>query len=155
MALKWQMLNNSNEKSNGLSHVQKMNEKQICITSTTNDKHWITCSWLGIGRFNVQTECGGVKHVSGISTLPYLGPKSVTYRRGEKYTRWTFKLIIKNKLTMPWLTMKKTNRQIIIHKKQRRKLKNEQYKPYKRKVKQILFRMWHPSCCSSDYKSIK
>ena len=34
-----------------------------------------------------------------------------------------------NKLTTPWLKMKKTNRQTIVHTTQHRKLKNKQHEP--------------------------
>ena len=49
--------------------------------------------------------------------------------KGERY-RGTFKL--ENKLTTPWLKMKKTNRQTIVHKTQHRKLKTEQQEPHQK-----------------------
>ena len=55
---------------------------------------------------------------------------------------------------------KKTNRQIIVHKTQHRKLKTKQRDPHQklresqviRKGTRILLHMWHPSCFSCYYK---
>ena len=53
-------------------------------------------------------------------------------KRGAKDTRGTFKLIGLNKLTTPWLKIKKTNRQIIVYMTQHRKLKTKQHEPHKK-----------------------
>ena len=74
------MLNNYNEKTNGLTYVQKkMNEKQTLNTST-NDNNWITGSWLGTGTY--------IQNVAGLNRLagsqPWNGNSFLTNQREEE-----------------------------------------------------------------------
>ena len=56
----------------------------------------------------------------------------VNLKEGRKIPEGQSNSQIENKLTTPWLKMKKTNRQTIVHTKKHRNLKNKQHEPHQK-----------------------
>ena len=73
-----------------------------------------------------------------IHDIDFAEESRYTCKRGMKDTIGTIKLINqKKKMTTPWLKMKRTNRQTIVHRTQHRKLKNKQHEPHQKAVSYI------------------
>ena len=53
-------------------------------------------------------------------------------KEGRKIPEGQSNSLIENKLTTPWLKMKQTNRQKIVHMTQHRNLQNKQHEPHQK-----------------------
>ena len=102
--------------------------------------------WHGVIKryWSISTECVPLSHWIIINYRKLFKPSGILvlsnnfavcpYKRGTKDTKGTVKLINlkkkKEKLTTPWLKMKKTNRKTIIHTTQHEKLKNKHFRQF-------------------------